>query len=75
MDILVSANEQDYTDAGELQIGFLVGSIKNVGASEATVNGVSLAPGEAKGYPFVGKGYNAIGFDPMDSTLRVLQII
>ncbi|WP_262709942.1 hypothetical protein [Flavivirga rizhaonensis] len=41
----------------------------------AIVNGVTLAPGEAKGYPFVGKGYQAVSFDPNGSTLRVLVII
>ncbi len=75
MDVLAKINEQDYTEAGNLQIGFLVGSIKNIGATEAIVNGVPLASGEAKGYPFVGKGYEAVNFDPQDSTLRVLEII
>lgn len=75
MSVFVKASEQDYTVAGALQEGFLVGSIKNVGTSEALVNGVPLAVGEAKGYPFVGKGYEAINFDPQGSILRVLEII
>ena len=75
MDVLAKINEQDYTQAGELQLGFLVGSIKNIGTTEAIVNGVPLAAGEAKGYPFVGKGYEAVAFDPDQSTLRVLEII
>lgn len=74
MDILAKSTEQDFTQVGSLATGFLIGSIKNIGTTEALVNGVSLAPGEAKGYPFVGKGYEAIEFDPLQSTLRVLQI-
>lgn len=75
MEILATANEQDFTDVGVLQTGFLMGSIKNVGDSQAIVNGVPLPAGEAKGYPFVGKGYEEISFDPNQSTLRVLEII
>ncbi|WP_010520466.1 hypothetical protein [Aquimarina agarivorans] len=74
MDILAKSKEQDYTGPGKLQTGFLMGSIKNIGTTEAIVNGVPLSPGEAKGYPFVGKGYEAIDFDPNQSTLRVLEI-
>ena len=75
MSLLANVNEQDHKVAGELQAGFLVGSVKNVGETVALVNGVPLASGEAKGYPFVGKGYNAIPFDPQGSILRVLEII
>ena len=75
MEVLAKINEQDFTEAGTLQTGFLMGSVKNVGATEALVNGVVLESGEAKGYPFVGKGYESISFDPMDSTLRVLEIL
>ncbi|WP_346881298.1 hypothetical protein [uncultured Algibacter sp.] len=74
MDVLAKSTEQDFTQAGTLPTGFLAGSIKNIGTTEAIVNGVPLGPGEAKGYPFVGKGYEAIDFDPVQSTLRVLQI-
>jgi len=75
MDVLAEIKEEDFTQVGNLQEGFLFGSIKNTGSEIATVNGVSLAVGEAKGYPFIGKGYKEISFDPNGSTLRVLQII
>lgn len=75
MDILAQVNEIDVEDPGELQEGFLVASIKNVGLEEATVNGVALESGEAKGYPFVGKGYRKITYDPKKSTLRIMQIL
>tara|TARA_R110002049_G_scaffold113040_3_gene263071 strand:+ start:185 stop:412 length:228 start_codon:yes stop_codon:yes gene_type:complete len=74
MNILAEITEIDVDKAGELQEGFLVASIKNVGLEEATVNGVALEPGEAKGYPFVGKGYRKIAYDPNSSTLRIMQI-
>lgn len=75
MDILAQVNEIDVEVAGELQEGFLVASVKNVGQERAIVNGVTLAPGEAKGYPFVGKGYKKIVYDPSGSTLRVMVIV
>jgi hypothetical protein len=75
MDILAEVTENDTEQAGELQDGFLVASIKNVGESRATVNGVTLDPGEAKGYPFVGKGYKKITYDPNESTLRIMLIL
>ncbi len=75
MNILAEVNEIDVDKAGELKEGFLVASIKNVGLEEATVNGVALEPGEAKGYPFVGKGYKKIAYDPNRSTLRIMQIL
>lgn len=75
MDILAQANETDVEEAGELQEGFLVASVKNIGNQSATVNGVTLAPGEAKGYPFVGKGYKKVTYDPSGSTLRVMVIV
>lgn len=75
MDVLAEIKEEDFTQSGSLEEGFLFGSIKNIGTEVAIVNGVSLAIGEAKGYPFIGKGYKEINFDPNGSTLRVLQII
>ena len=75
MDILAQVNEINVEVAGELQEGFLVASIKNVGNERAEVNGVALEPGEAKGYPFVGKGYKKIAYDPSGSTLRVMVIL
>ncbi|WP_282068597.1 hypothetical protein [Olleya namhaensis] len=75
MDILAQVNEIDTTVSGEISDGFLSASIKNVGEGKALVNGVVLFPGEAKGYPFVGKGYKKITYDPEASTLRIMQII
>jgi len=75
MDVLANITETEITEATELPIGFLFASIKNIGNSPALVGGVSLAIGEAKSYPFVGKGYNEIPIDPQDSTLLVMQII
>lgn len=75
MDILAQVNEIDIERSGELPDGFLVASIKNVGTEKATVNGVTLDPGEAKGYPFVGKGYKRIAYDTNGTTLRIMQII
>ncbi|MFC4635687.1 hypothetical protein ACFO3O_17380 [Dokdonia ponticola] len=60
---------------GQLEAGFLFASFKNTGITNATVNGVILPPGEAKGYPFVGKAYDAIAYDAVDSTLRILHIL
>ena len=74
-DILAQINEQDATADGQIPQGFLFASVKNVGATAATVNGVSLPPGEAKAYPFVGKGYQAVPFEVNTSTLRILYIM
>ena len=54
----------------KLRDGFLSASIKNVGEGKALVNGVVLFPGEAKGYPFVGKGYKKITYDPGSLDLK-----
>ena len=75
MDILAKANETDVEGQGELQEGFLVASIKNIGNRNAIVNGVILDPGEAKGYPFVGNGYRKITYNSQGSTLRIMQIL
>lgn len=74
MDILAQVNESDTQQAGEINDGFLSASVKNVGENKASVNGVVLFPGEAKGYPFVGKGYQKISYDPGASTLRIMVI-
>lgn len=74
MSLLAQVTEQDYVVDGNLPQGFLFGSIKNVGNQVATVNGVDLLPGEAKSYPFVGKGYPLISFTVNGSTLRVMMI-
>ena len=77
MDLLASIREQDYTDTnGEVPAGFLFASLKNTGTQDVTVNGVVLTPGEAKSYPFVGKGYQAVPFVVTDqTTLKVMYII
>lgn len=75
MDILAQIIEQDADVEGQLPQGFLFASIKNVGDQQATVNGVALAPGEAKAYPFVGKGYQDVPYAPNGSTLRILHVV
>lgn len=75
MDILAQAVEIESAVAGEIAEGFLFASIKNVGAAAALVGGVSLPAGEAKSYPFVGKGYQHIAYDPQGSTLRIMKIV
>ncbi|WP_452223690.1 hypothetical protein [Lacinutrix chionoecetis] len=74
MDILAQVNESDVQQPGEINEGFLSASIKNVGENKALVNGVLLFPGEAKGYPFVGKGYKKIAYDTGATTLRIMAI-
>ena len=74
MDILAEVQEIEVNEPGVIQDGFLVASIKNVGENKASVNEVLLLPGEAKGYPFVGKGYKKISYDPGASTLRIMAI-
>lgn len=74
MDILAQVNESDFSQPGEINDGFLSASFKNVGENKALVNGVVIFPGEAKGYPFVGKGYKKIAYDPGASTLRIMAI-
>ena len=75
MDILAQIMEEEATTNGNLPQGFLFASIKNVGTSTALVNNVPLPPGEAKSYPFVGKGYQAVNYEPQGSTLRILRIL
>lgn len=74
MDILAQITEQDYTSKGELPVGFLFASVKNTGNKEALVNGVPLSPGEAKAYPFVGKGYQVVPFDAKGTSLRIMYV-
>lgn len=75
MDILAQVAEQDVVAAGQIAEGFLFASVKNVGAQNALVGGVVLPSGEAKSYPFVGKGYQAISYNPQGSTLRIMKIV
>ena len=74
MDVITTTIEQIVTEAGEIPTGVLFASVKNIGTTPAMVNGIPLAPGEAKSYPFVGKPSDAKSFDPMDSTLHVMYI-
>ncbi len=77
MDVLARITEQDFSGAtGELPAGFLFASVKNVGREDVVVNGVPLAPGEAKSYPFVGKEYEAVPFEVNGAAqLRVMYIL
>ena len=75
MNILAKPVESETSSDGTLTAGFLFASIKNIGNNPAIVNGVFLPPGEAKGYPFVGKGYEQISYRTNGSRLRILQII
>lgn len=67
--------ENDVEGEGQLEAGFLFASFKNTGMGDVIVNGVILSPGEAKGYPFVGKAYEAIPYNTQLSTLRILHIL
>lgn len=75
MDTLAQGIETEVNADGEIAMGFLFASIKNVGAATAQVNGVPLPAGEAKSYPFVGKGYQAIPYQVNGSTLRIMRVI
>lgn len=75
MDVLAKIIEQDFTEAGEIPLGFLYASVKNIGDTPVLINEVSLSAGEAKGYPFIGKPYRAISFNPQNSTIRVLYVV
>lgn len=75
MDILAEALEGDVTEDGSIPAGFLFASVKNVGGAIASVNGVPLPAGEAKSYPFIGKGYKAIAYQVNGSTLRIMKVI
>ncbi len=73
--LFVNANEEDVTTDGVIAQGFLFASVKNVGNQVIQVNGVDLQPGEAKSYPFVGKGYEAIPYTTNGSTIRLMTIV
>lgn len=75
MDILAQAIEVETTVAGQIADGFLFVSVKNIGTVTALVGGVTLPAGEAKSYPFVGKGYGQVAYNPQGSTLRIMKII
>ena len=75
MDLLALVEETEQTTDGSLPVGFLFASVKNVGGTVAQVNGVALPPGEAKSYPFVGKGYPSISYEVNSTTLRIMIIV
>ena len=75
MDILAEIIENEVNVDGALPEGFLFASIKNVGDQIATVAGVALEVGEAKSYPFVGKGYKTIDYEVNGSSLKIMYII
>lgn len=75
MDILAKVSERSFTRDGQLAVGFLFCSVKNVGVRTVQVNGVDLAPGEAKSYPFVGKPYPGLTFKVNGSELRIMEIV
>ncbi|MBI2775626.1 hypothetical protein HYX58_06475 [Candidatus Dependentiae bacterium] len=75
MDILAEPIEQEVIVDGATPQGALFVSVKNTGANIATFNGVSLPPGEAKSYSFVGKGYKALPYVVNGSTLKILYIL
>lgn len=75
MDPLAESLEEEVTTDGEIPAGSLFVSVKNVGSSSASFNGVSLPAGEAKSYPFVGKGYKSMSYQVNGSTLRIMRVI
>jgi len=75
MNTQAEAIEFETDSQGMLPGGFLFASFKNVGEAPITVNGVPLPPGEAKGYPFVGKAYESISYNSEGSILRILHIV
>ncbi len=75
MDILAEPIEHEVNVDGSTPLGALFVSVKNSGLIAATFNGVSLPPGEAKSYSFVGKGYKALPYVVNGSTLKILYIL
>lgn len=67
-DTLEFETDQD----GEIPVGFLTASFKNIGNVTATVNNTSLAPGEAKTYGFIGKGRTAKRYSTNGTTLKIM---
>lgn len=75
MDILADPQEVEVNSDGSTPQGALFISVKNTGAAIATFNGVSLLPGEAKSYSFIGKGYRSLAYTVNGSTLKVMYIL
>lgn len=75
MSILANIIEKEMTENGEIPAGFLFASVKNIGDQTASVNATQLESGEAKTYPFVGKGCGAIPYEVNGTTLRVMYYL
>ena len=75
MSIYATPFEGVQVEAGATQAGALFISVKNTGAKVALLNGIALAPGEVRSYPFLGKPYQAIPYDPQGSELTILYIL
>ena len=75
MESLAEPVEQSISADGHSPQGALFLSVKNTGAFTATSNGVPLVAGEAKSYPFVGKGYKSTNYTVNGSTLNLMYIL
>jgi len=75
MDVLVSRVETVTTTDGEIPTGFLFATVKNIGSIPIQVGGVTLEVGEAKSYPFVGKGQPPLLFVLGGGTLKFMFMI
>ena len=73
--LLAQTSETEVTDvSGEIPHGFLYASVYNIGSVDVQVNGVVLEPGQAKDYPFVGKGQEAIPYLVSDQGLLRIMV-
>ena len=76
MDLLAQITEIQPTQSGIIPVGTIYASFKNIGTEATNVNGTPLEPGEAKDYPFIGKGYSDIPYEIVpNSKLKILYII
>jgi hypothetical protein len=71
MDVLAEAHEVETTTDGTIPKGALEIAFKNLGSVTAIVNGISIVPGEAWNYGFVGKPYKEMSYQCNGSTLRI----
>jgi hypothetical protein len=75
--ILAKVVESLYSD-GAAQVtpsGVLFIRVENVGSVTAKFNGINLAAGEKREYPFLGKGYDSMSYVTLGSTLHLTFII
>ena len=75
MNILADPQEVEVNINGVTPQGALFVSVKNIGTTAATFNGVPLQPGEAKSYSFIGKGYRSMNYTTNGSTLKIMYIL